>query len=95
MDLVGKHGRVRTVPMPAWTKNAVDAWTGRVEISEGHVFRPLNRADLVCGDRLSEKVVWQMLKPYVASIGVPRVAPHDLRRTRLSYRSSAKCFGPC
>ena len=27
VDLVGKHGRVRTVPMPAWVKVAIDAWT--------------------------------------------------------------------
>jgi site-specific recombinase XerD len=26
VDLVGKHGRVRTVPMPTWVKVAVDAW---------------------------------------------------------------------
>jgi site-specific recombinase XerD len=25
VDLVGKHGRVRTVPMPSWVKNAIDA----------------------------------------------------------------------
>ena len=33
------------------------------------------------GDGVTEKVVWQMLKPSVAVIGVPNVAPHDLRRT--------------
>jgi site-specific recombinase XerD len=27
VDLVGKHGRVRTVPMPVWVKVAIDAWT--------------------------------------------------------------------
>jgi site-specific recombinase XerD len=27
VDLVGKHGRVRTAPMPAWVKVAIDAWT--------------------------------------------------------------------
>ena len=81
VDLVGKHGRVRTVPMPAWTKSAIDAWTTSVGIIESYLFRPLNRGDQVCGDWLSEKVVWQMLKPYVAMIGVPQVAPHDLRRT--------------
>src|SRR3954466_9476206 len=27
VDLVGKHGRVRTVPVPTWTKVAIDAWT--------------------------------------------------------------------
>jgi site-specific recombinase XerD len=81
VDLVGKHGRVRTVPMPTWTKNAIDAWTSAAGIIEGRLFRPISRGDQVSGDQLSEKVVWQMLKPYVARIGVPCVAPHDLRRT--------------
>src|SRR5271154_2164407 len=26
VDLVGKHGRVRTAPMPTWVKVAIDAW---------------------------------------------------------------------
>lgn len=80
VDLVWKHGRVRPVPMPAWTKSAIDEWTNAVGITEGFIFRPLNRADQVFGNRLSEKVVWQMPKPYVASIGVPHLASHDLRR---------------
>ena len=33
------------------------------------------------GDRLSEKVVWQLLQQYAATAGVPHIAPHDLRRT--------------
>jgi site-specific recombinase XerD len=44
VDLVGKHGRVRTVPMPTWVKVAIDAWTGSAGISDGHVFRCVNRA---------------------------------------------------
>src|SRR6185436_15269612 len=27
VDLVGKHGRVRTVPIPTWVKVAIDSWT--------------------------------------------------------------------
>jgi integrase/recombinase XerD len=81
VDLIGKHGRVRTVPMPAWTKSAIDAWTACAGIADGHLFRPITRGDQVRGARLSEKVVWQMLKPYVTAIGIPHVAPHDLRRT--------------
>jgi integrase len=81
VDLVGKHGRVRTIPMPAWTKNAIDAWTVVAGVTEGHQFRPVNRGDQVCGDRMSEKVVWQMLKTYVVEAGLPDIAPHDLRRT--------------
>lgn len=81
VDLVGKHGRVRTTPMPAWVKNAIDAWTAVAGVTEGHLFLPVNRGDQVCGEHMSEKVVWQMLKTYVASAGLPEVAPHDLRRT--------------
>jgi hypothetical protein len=40
-----------------------------------------NRGDQVCGERMSEKVVWQMLKTYIVGAGLPNLAPHDLRRT--------------
>jgi hypothetical protein len=65
-DLVGNHGRVRTVPMLAWAKTAIYAWTTAAGIGAGYPFRPVNRGDQVCGDRLSEIVVWQMLKACVA-----------------------------
>ena len=81
VDLFGKHGRVRTVPMPVWVKVAIDAWTVRVGVMDGYVFRPVNRADQVHGEVLSEKVVWQMLRPYAEAAGVPGIAPHDCRRT--------------
>jgi integrase len=81
VDLVGKHGRIRTTPMPSWVKVAIDTWTAPTGIVEGHVFRPVIRGDRVAGDRLGEKVVWQMLRAYAAEIGIPTLAPHDLRRT--------------
>jgi integrase len=81
VDLVGKHGRVRTAPMPAWTKVAIDAWTSAAGVADGYVFRSVNRADRAGSTRLGEKVVWQMLRQYAAAVGVPGVAPHDLRRT--------------
>src|ERR1700732_2835966 len=43
VDILGKHGRVRTVPMPAWVKNAIDAWTIAAGVTEGHLFRPVRR----------------------------------------------------
>ena len=81
VDLVGKHNRVRTVPMPAWVKVAIDAWTGPAGVVDGYLFRPVNRGDQMQGDVLSEKVVWQMLKPYAKAAGVAGIAPHDARRT--------------
>src|SRR6266699_3614641 len=61
VDLVGKHCRVRTVPMPTWVKVAIDGWTQAAGVAEGHVLRSVNRADQVQGERMSEKVVWQLL----------------------------------
>jgi site-specific recombinase XerD len=81
VDLRGKHGRVRTMPMPTWVKVSIDAWTAAADVADGYVFRPVSRADRISGERLGEKVVWQMLRDYAEAAGVPGIAPHDLRRT--------------
>jgi integrase len=81
VDLRGKHGRIRTAPMPTWVKLAIDAWISAACILDGYVFRSVNRSDQVGGDHLGEKVVWQMLKQYAEAVGHPGIAPHDLRRT--------------
>src|ERR1700686_5157194 len=47
VDLVGKHGRVRAVPMPTWVKVAIDAWTSSAGLADGRVFRPVNRGDAI------------------------------------------------
>jgi integrase len=81
VDLVGKHSRVRTIPMPTWVKVAIDAWIAPSGISDGHVFRTVNRGGEVQPIALNEKVVWQLLRPYADAAGVPGIAPHDCRRT--------------
>src|SRR4051794_35339748 len=81
VDLRGKHGRVRTIPMPTWVKVAQDAWTTNVGVTGGFVFRPVNRGGQAQGAGLSEKVVWQLLQGYAVAAGVPGIAPHDLRRS--------------
>jgi integrase len=81
VDLVGKHGRVRTIPMPTWVKVAMDAWTAASGIADGRVFRVVKRGGQVQAAPLNEKVVWQLLRGYAATAGVPGIAPHDLRRT--------------
>src|SRR5437764_4729377 len=49
VDLVGKHSRVRTVPVPTWTKVAIDGWTSAVSLTGGFVFRPVSRRDTISG----------------------------------------------
>jgi integrase len=78
-DLVGKAGHVRTVPIPAWVKAAVDAWTAAAAITEGPVFRAINKAGR--GDGMSPKVLWDVVRGAAARARIDKLAPHDLRRT--------------
>src|SRR5215472_16763689 len=39
VDLLGKHRRIRTIPMPTWVKVAIDAWTGPAGITDGQGYR--------------------------------------------------------
>jgi integrase len=80
VDLNGKHGRIRTVPIPTWVKVALDAWTSAGIVETGIVLRPINRGGKVWGERITEKVVWQMLQRYASEVGLSGIAPHDLRR---------------
>ncbi len=80
-DLVGKGGRVRTVPLPAWVKCAVDQWTVAAELSEGNVFRAIDKKGTVWGQGITPKVIWWVVLHYAQQVGIPKLAPHDLRRT--------------
>jgi site-specific recombinase XerD len=80
-DLVGKGGRLRTVPLPAWVKGAVDEWSTSAGLSEGKVFRSINKKGQVWGQGITPKVIWWVVLHYAKQIGIPKLAPHDLRRT--------------
>ena len=67
--------------MPTWVKVAIDAWGDPAGIADGPVFRSVNRGAEVHDTALSEKVIWQLIRPYAAQAGVPGIAPHDCRRT--------------
>ena len=62
VDLVGKHGRVRTIPMPTWVKVAIDTWTVPTGITEGHVLRPVGRGDHVLGERMTRRSCAKMCR---------------------------------
>jgi integrase len=57
-DLTGKGGRVRTVPVPAWVKLAVDNWLTAAGISTGPVFRAINKASRIAPSGFGPKAVW-------------------------------------
>jgi site-specific recombinase XerC len=39
VDLIGKGGHIRTVPIPQWVKSALDQWTVAAGVTEGRIFR--------------------------------------------------------
>lgn len=39
VDLIGKGGHIRTVPIPQWVKQALDLWTSAAGITEGKMRR--------------------------------------------------------
>lgn len=81
VDLVGKGGHIRTVPLPDWVKQTIDDWLLAAAIGSGRVFRCVCRAGTTWGDGMTERVVWHVVKEYAAKLGLARIAPHDLRRS--------------
>jgi len=85
VDIVGKGGRVRSIPMPSWTKAALDAWTKKAYLPKGYLFRPINKGGRLVGDKMTDQGVYAVVRSYTEA------KPHDLRRThaKLAYQGGA------
>ena len=81
VDLIGKGGHIRTVPIPAWVKAALDQWTRAANVTEGKIFRAVARKGKVWGRGISQNVVWYVVRTCCQRAGLDHIAPHDLRRT--------------
>lgn len=62
VDLIGKGGHIRTVPIPEWAKRALDEWTVAAGIRDGKIFRRVSRTGKVWGKAISQNVVWYVVK---------------------------------
>ena len=81
VDLVGKHGRVRTVPMPSWAKSALDGWASAAGISSGAVLRRVDKGGRVGSGPITPQGVFEAVVGYARKAGLGKITPHDLRRT--------------
>lgn len=90
VDLVGKGQRIRTVPMPPWTKIAIDDWLQASGILSGRILRAVNKAGSVVGAGLTPQSVFDVVLRYGIQIGI-EIAPHDLRRSfaKLAHKGHA------
>lgn len=105
VDIQGKGNRTRSVPMPAWCKAAIDEWTDsdrwcdEVYAKEPYdenapvlVFRPVNKAGYLVGDRMSPQSIFMIVKRLAKQAGLGNISPHDLRRTfaKLAHKGHAQ-----
>jgi site-specific recombinase XerD len=80
VDLIGKHGRIRNIPIPLWAHVAVIRWRTVAGIQEGTLFRRVTRHGAVAPQGISPQAVFGIVTSYAKQIGV-EVSPHDMRRT--------------
>jgi site-specific recombinase XerD len=92
VDLVGKGGHVRTIPVPDWVRAELDDWLAAAAIDRGKLFRRVNKVGRTWGDGVTVKAVWHIVKESAKRFGVAKLAPHDLRRTcaRLCHASGGE-----
>jgi site-specific recombinase XerD len=91
VDLIGKRDKIRSVPMPNWTRAAIGMWSSAICIDNGLVFRAVNKGDRVVGDGITPQAIRNIVSGYAEKLKQTGVAPHDLRRTfaKLAYKGGA------
>jgi len=80
-DLRGKGGRLRTVAIPIWVKNAIDTWMAAAGIDKGRLLRSISKSGKLNRDSLSDWAVWSIVEQSAKQIGIEHFGAHDLRRT--------------
>jgi site-specific recombinase XerD len=94
IDLVGKGQRLRTVPMPPWTKVAIEGWLLALITAgspgEGPLLRAVNKGDRIVGNGMTAQAIFAVVQQYGQQLGLA-IAPHDLRRTfaKLAHKGHA------
>jgi integrase len=103
VDLIGKGGHIRTVPIPQWAKAALDLWIAGAGVTEGAIFRAVARTGKVWGIGISQNGTWS--RPAVrerawsilrlTTCGAMREAvPQQWRRTGTDSILAGACIRP-
>ena len=106
VDLVGKGGHIRTVPVPDWVKATVDAWVAAAELETGKLFRCVCRAGKCWSDGVTKRLVWHVVKQYAGELRlqgrrapwpealVREIVPCGRRRAGADPILARPCLGP-
>ena len=77
--------------MPSWTKQAIDSWMEKSRIGGGRIFRSIDKGGHMRGENMTARSICEIVHGAGAMIGMPTLAPHDLRRTfaKLAHKGNA------
>jgi integrase len=89
IDLRGKGGRIRTVAVPIWVKQGIEAWAPAAKIDKGRLLLPLSKSGKIMGDELGDWAIWSVVEQSSKQIGIEHFGAHDLRRTCANVWSAA------
>jgi integrase len=81
IDLLGKGGRIRTVAVPIWVKQGINAWMTAAKIEDGRLLRPVSKSGKILRDELGDWAIWSVVEQSSKQIGIEHFGAHDLRRT--------------
>jgi len=81
IDLRGKGGRIRTVAVPIWVKQGINAWMTAAKIEVGRLLRPVSKSGKILRDELGDWAIWSVVEQSSKQIGIEHFGAHDLRRT--------------
>ena len=90
-DLVGKGNKTRTVTVPTWTKQTIDAYLDTTGIHSGRLFQAIRKNGRILRDHIASETVMYVVKKNANLCGF-KISPHDLRRTyaKLAFKNGAK-----
>jgi integrase len=99
IDLRGKGGRIRTVAVPIWVKQGIDAWIAAARIEKGGLLRALSKSGKMVGDELGDWAIWSVVEQYrsksesntPAHVTSAAPAPSFAERTGAIWNRSNSC----
>jgi integrase len=77
----GKDRRIRTVAIPIWVKESIDAWMTAAGIEDGRLLRSISKSGTINSSTLSDWAVSFIVGQSSKQIGIEAFGPDDLRRT--------------
>ncbi|MBX3063114.1 MAG: tyrosine-type recombinase/integrase [Anaerolineae bacterium] len=79
----GKGEKMRVVKLPDMTIAALERWREQHPLPDGNrsLFSRVWKNGKVTTDSITDKAVWIVISKAAVAAGLPRISPHDLRRS--------------